>query len=335
MAIGIGRRQFISVLGGAAAAWPLAVRGQQPERMRRIGVMMGLAEDNREGRQEADALRQGLRDLGWTDGRNIRFDFHWDINEPSRAQLIAKDVVAIQPDLIVSHTTPATAAVFKLTRSIPIVFISLADPIGLGLVSNFARPGGNVTGFTNLEPSMGGKWVEVLKDIYPGIRRVAILFNPGTASAGGNLYLPSFKLACAALGVEPIESPAHNVAEIEQAIDALGREPNGGLVAMADISISLNRELIIRLAATNRLPLIAAFRFFPDEGGLVSYGPNVTDLFHRASTYVDRILKGEKPADLPVQAPTKFELALNLKTAKSLGLTVPQSLLAIADEVIE
>jgi putative tryptophan/tyrosine transport system substrate-binding protein len=323
------------LLGGAAASWPLAARGQQPDRMRRIGVMMGLTEDNREGRQEASALRQGLQDLGWTDGRNIRFGFHWDVSEPGRAQVVAKDIVAVQPGLIVSHATPATVAVFQLTKSIPIVFVSIPDPIGVGLVSSFARPGGNVTGFTNFEPSMGGKWVEVLKDIDPRIQRVAILFNPETAARGGNLFLPSFKLAGAALGVEAIEAPVNNVSGIEQAIDAVAREQNGGLVAMADIFISLNRELIIRLAAKNRLPLIAAFRFFTDEGGLVSYGTSVIDLFHRAANYVDRILKGANPAELPVQAPTKFEMVINLKTAKALDLAISHDFLLRADDVVE
>ena len=329
------RREFITFLSGAAATWPIAARAQQPERMRCIVVMMGLGETNREGRQEAAALRQGLQDLGWTDGRNIRIDFHWDVGEPGRAQIIAKDVVAVRPDLIVTHASPATAAVFQLTKSIPLVFVSVVDPIGLSLLSSFARPGGNVTGFTNFEASMGGKWVEVLKDLDPRIRQVAVLFNPETAPAGGKFYLPSLKLAANALGVELTEAPVHDAAGIGRAIDVLGREPNGGLVAMADIFIASNRELVIQWAANNRLPLIAAFRFFADEGGLISYGTSVVDLFRRAATYVDRILRGAKPADLPVQAPTKFEMVINLKTAKALGLTISRDFLLRADEVIE
>jgi putative tryptophan/tyrosine transport system substrate-binding protein len=234
------RREFITLLGGATAGWPLAVRAQQAERMRLIGVMMGLRENDRQGRQQAQALREGLQELGWTDGRNIRIDFHWGIGEPGQAQLAAKELVALQPDLIVSHTVSISTVVFQMTRTIPIVFVNVADPVGTGLVSGYARPGGNVTGFTNFEPSMGGKWVEVLKDLDPRIRRVLILFNPETATTGGEYYLPSFRAAGTALGVEPIEAPVHDAAEIERAIDALAREPNGGLVAMSDI-FTVNR----------------------------------------------------------------------------------------------
>jgi putative ABC transport system substrate-binding protein len=329
------RREFITLIGGVAAAWPLAAHAQQPERMRRIGVMMGLREDDRQGRQQAQALREGLEELGWADGRNIRIDFHWGIGEPGRAQLVAKELVRLQPDLIVSHTVSASTAVFQITRTIPIVFVNVADPVGAGLVSGYARPGGNVTGFTNFEPSMGGKWVEVLKDLDPRIRRVLILFNPETASEGGEYYLPSFRAAGTALGVELIEAPVHDAVEIERAIDALAREPNGGLIAMADIFTALNSELIIRSAVNYRLPLIGAFRAFPDEGGLISYGTSSIDIFYRAASYVDRILKGAKPADLPVQAPTKFELVINLKTARALGLTVSHDFLLRADDIIE
>jgi putative ABC transport system substrate-binding protein len=329
------RREVIALVGGAAVAWPLTARAQQGQRMPHIGVMMALPEDNREGRQQADALREGLQDLGWSDGRNIRIDFHWDVGEPGRAQVIAKDILAALPDLIVSHAVLPTTAVSQLTKSMPIVFVSVPDPVALGLVSSLARPGGNVTGFTNFEPSISGKWVEILKDLDPLIRRVAILFNPETAAASGKYYLPSFKSAGDALGIEAIEAPVHNAAEIEQAIDALAREPNSALVAMADIFTTLNKALIIRLAANDRLPLMCPFRFFTEEGGLVSYGISLTDLFHRAATYIDRILKGAKPADLPVQAPTKFEMVINLKTAKALGLTVSHDFLLRADEVIE
>jgi putative ABC transport system substrate-binding protein len=328
------RREFIWLLGGAAA-WPLAAHAQQPERMRLIGVMMGLREDDRQGRQQAQALREGLQELGWTNGRNIRIDFHWGVGEPGRAQLVAKELVALQPDLIVSHTISISTAVFRVTRTIPIVFVNVADPVGAGLVSGYAHPGGNVTGFTNFESSMGGKWVEVLKDLDPRIRRVSILFNPETATTGGEYYLPSFRAAGAALGVEPIEAPVHDAAEIERAIDALAREPNGGLVAMADIFTALNSELIIRSAVNHRLPFIFAFRAFPEEGALVSYGSSSIDIFHRAASYVDRILKGAKPADLPVQAPIKFELVINLKTARTLGLTVSHDFLLRADDIIE
>jgi putative ABC transport system substrate-binding protein len=328
------RRQFIATLGGAAA-WPLAARAQQAESTRRVGVMLAFPEDDRLGRQQADALRQGLKELGWTDGSNIRIDFHWDVGERGRARVIAKDIVAVQPDLIVSHAITATSAVSQLTKTIPIVFVNVVDPVALGLVPSFARPGGNITGFTNFEPSMGGKWLEILKDLDFRIRRVAILFNPTTAAAGGKPYLIPLKAAGPALGIETIEAPVHDSAGIKQAIDTMARQPNGGLVAMADVFTFSNREMIIRLAAQNHLPFMAAFRTFTDEGGLISYGIDGVDIFYRAASYVDRILKGAKPADLPVQAPTKFEMVINLKTAKTLGLTVPPTLIARADEIIE
>jgi ABC-type uncharacterized transport system substrate-binding protein len=328
------RREFISLMGGVAG-WPLAAWAQQTERMRRIGVMMGVAEGDREGQQQVDAFRQGLKDLGWTDGRNMRMDFQWGVAQPGRAQPAARDIIAAQPDLIVSHSTPGTTAIVQLTKTISIVFLSVPDPVALGFVSSFAHPGGNVTGFTSLEPSMGGKWVEVLKDLNPRIGRVAILFNPETAPAGGKYYLPSFKAAGAALGVETIEAVVHDAAGIGQAIDSLAREPNGGLIAMADVFTALNRELIVRSALDHRLPLIASFRTFTEQGGLISYGSDNIDPFHRAASYVDRILKGEKSADLPIQAPTRFEMAINLKTAKALGLTISRDFLLRVDEVIE
>jgi len=331
------RREFITLLGGAAAAAllrPRAARAQQPA-MKRIGVIMGQAEYSREGRQQGDALREGLQQFGWTDGRNIRIDFHWDVGEPHRAQLIAKDIVAVNPDLIVSHAGPASTALAQLTKTIPIVFVNVADPVGLGLVSSYARPGGNATGFTNFEPSMGGKWVEVLKDLDPGIRRVAILFHPETAPEEGKFYLPSFEAASAALGVESVEAPVHDAAGIEQAIDNFARQPNGAMIAMPDLFTGVNSDLIIRMTVSHQLPFIAAFRTFTDGGGLVSYGSNPIDIFRRGASYVDRILKGEKPADLPVQAPTKFELVINLKTARALGLTVSHDFLLRADDVVE
>jgi putative tryptophan/tyrosine transport system substrate-binding protein len=329
------RREFITLLGGVAVGRLLSARAQQPVSMRRIGVMMAFAEDDRGARQQADALRRGLQELGWADGSNIRVDLHWDVRERARAEVIAKDIIAVQPDLIVSHAVTATSAVSRLTKTIPIVFVNVFDPVTLGFVSSFARPGGNITGFTSLEPSLGGKWLEILKDLDPRIWRVAMLFNPETAAAGGKLYLTSFKAAGEALGIETIEARVHDPGGIEKAIDAMARQPNGGLVAMADAFTYANREMIVRLANNNHLPFIAAFRPFTDAGGLISYGIDQFDIFHRAASYVDRILKGAKPADLPVQAPTKYELVINLKTAKAVGLTVPPTLLAVADEVIE
>jgi putative ABC transport system substrate-binding protein len=329
------RRDFIKGIAGSAAAWPFAVRAQQGERMRRIAAMMGFPEYNRQGRQEGDALRLGLQELGWTDGHNIRIDFHWDVGELGRAQIVGKEIVSTQPDLIVAHTTPTIMAISQLTKTIPVVFVSIPDPVILGLVGNYSQPGGNVTGFTNFEPSMGGKWVELLKDLDPRIRRVALLFNPDSAPAGGKVYLPSMKASSAALGIEAIEAAVRNGTEIERAIDALAREPNGGLILMPDIFINARGELIARLAIDHRLPLIGAFRSVTEDGGLISYGSDTVDLFHRAASYVDRILQGEKPAGLPIQTPTKFEIVINLKTAKALELNISHDFLLRANDVVE
>lgn len=303
--------------------------------MRRVGVMMGLSESDRAGRQEIDALRQGLQEVGWIDGRNIRIDLHWDITVPARAQAAEQYIAAAQPDVIVTNGNQITTTVFQWTKSIPMVFTNGVDPVAVGLVSSYPRPGGNVTGFTNFEPSMGGKWMEVLKDIEPRIRRVAILFNPEAIAETGKLYLPSFMAAGRALGIEPIEAPVRDTDEIKQAVDPVAREPNGGLAAMTENFTALNRDLIVRLALNHRLPLIAGFRSFTDAGGLVSYGTDVIDIFHRAASYVDLILKGAKPGELPVQAPTKFEMVVNLKTAKVIGLSIGRDFLLRADDVVE
>jgi putative tryptophan/tyrosine transport system substrate-binding protein len=334
LGVGMRRREFIAGLGGASV-WPLAVQAQQPVVMRRIGVMVSSPEADRSGRAQADALREGLRERGWTEGRNIRIDWYWDVAEAGRARTIAGDVVATQPDLIFSMATPATAAVVQLTKTIPIVFSNIADPVAQGFVASYTRPGGNVTGFNSFEPSMAGKWVEILHDLNPRIRWIKILFNPDTAPAGGKFFLPPFKAAGTALGIETIEAQVHNTSEVEQAIEASAGEMGGGLAAMPDTFTGSNRDFIARLALKHRLPLVAAYRVFSDVGGLVSYGPNTADLARRAASYVDRILKGEKPAELPIQAPTKFEMLINLGTAKALGLTVPPTLLAQADDVIE
>ena len=328
------RRDFISLLGGAAVAWPVAARAQRSERMPRIAVMEGFPEDNREGRQEIDALRDGLRELGWIDGRSARIDFYWDVGEPDRAELVGKDVVAAHPDVIVTHSTTVSRALSRLTKSIPIVFVNVLDPVASGLVANFARPEGNVTGFANFEPSMSGKWVEILKDVVPQIRRVTILFNPETAPST-KYFLPSFKAAGSALGVETVEGPVRSADEIDKAIEAVAREPNGSLIAMSDIFTGQNKPQIVRAATDHRLPLIAAYRNWAEDGALLSYGSDNVEVFRSAASYVDRILRGAKPADLPVQAPTKFEMIINLKTAKALGLTVSRDFLLRADEVIE
>ncbi len=327
------RREFITLLGGAAA-WPLTAQAQQPEPMRRIGVLMGFPESDSQAQSYIAAFRDGLQKLGWTDGRNVRIDTRWAAFDAESRQRFAKELIALQPDLILSHTTPTTAALLQQTRTIPIIFATVTDPIGSGFVASLPRPGGIVTGFTLVEPTMAAKWVELLKEIAPRINRVTMLFNPATATYA-DYFLKPFKAAAPSFAVEAIAAPARDTSELESVIAAQVREPNGGLIVMPDSFTDANREEITSLAARYHLPAVYAYRFFTERGGLLSYGADLSDNFRRAADYVDRVLKGEKPADLPVQAPTKFELAINLKTAKVLGLTVPSSLLARADEVIE
>jgi putative ABC transport system substrate-binding protein len=326
------RRAFITLVGGAAV-WPLAARAQQRERMRRIGVLTNVPQDSPQWTQNAGALRKGLLERGWTDGQNIWIEIH-SIDEKGREQT-AKDLVGARPDVIVCSTSPTTAAVLQLTRSIPIVFVNVTEPAAQGFVSSDARPGGNITGFSNFEPSMGGKWLEIIKDIDPRIQRVAILFNPQTAPDHGNFFLGSFQAASTALGIQPIEVSLHDPADIEPAVSALVGEAHAGLIMMPDAFTGRYRDQIIGSAIAHRMPVISAYRIYTEAGGLVSYGISVSDLFYRAASYVDRILRGEKAGELPVQSPTTFELVINLRTAKLLGLTVPVSLQQLADEVIE
>ena len=329
------RRAFITLLGGAAAAWPLAARAQQGDRMRRIGVLMGYAESGSSGQALIAAFRDGLQKLGWTEGRNTRIDIRWAI--PSDAESIrrfAKELVALQPDLIISSTTPITAALLQQTRTIPIIFPALSDPVGSGFVASFSRPGGNVTGFNVSEPTQTGKWVELLKEIAPRVTRVAMLFNPASAPYA-EYWLDPFKSAAASFAVEAISAPIRDESELNSVVATQAREPNSGLIAMPDSFTIAYRLEIISLAGRYRLPAVYPFRFFAEVGGLLSYGVDLVDNYRRVATYVDRILKGEKPSELPVQAPVKFELVINLKTAKALGLEVPPTLLARADEVIE
>jgi putative ABC transport system substrate-binding protein len=330
------RREFITLLGGAAVAWPLAARAQQADRIRRIGVLMGYAESDREGQAFVAAFREGLQKLGWAEGRNIRIDTRWwaTPGDAESIQRFAKELVALQPDLILSHNTPIAAALLQQTRTIPIVFAIVADPIGSGLVASFARPGGNVTGFTTMEPTMAGKWLELLKEIAPRVNRVAFLFNPATAPYA-EVYLSPFKAAAASFAVQAIAAPVHDTSELESVIAALAREPNGGLIVMPNTFMNVHRAEITSLAARYRLPVIAPYRFYPELGGLLSYGNDYLDNFRRAASYADRILKGAKPGELPVQAPVKYELVINLKTAKALGLDVPLQLQQRADELIE
>ena len=329
------RRDFITLLGGAAAAWPLAARAQQGERVRRVGVLSNFAESDLEAQSMVEALHQTLQELGWVEGRNLRFDHRWAAGNSTRIQAFAKALVALQPDVIVGHVTPAVTALRKETSTIPIVFIQVSDPIGAGFIANLAHPGGNITGFTTYEPSMVGKWVEMLKEMAPRVSRLAFLFNPQTAPFVTRYYQGPLESSARSLGIQPSANPVHNASEIESVITALAREPGVGLIVMPDSFNIVHRERIIALAAQNKLPAISPYQFMVAEGGLMSYGIDVVDLFRRAAAYIDRILKGEKPADLPVQAPTKFALVINLKTAKALGLDVPPTLLARADEVIE
>jgi len=327
----IKRRTFIAGLG-SAAAWPLAARAQQGDQVRRIGVLMGGDENDPVYTGILPALTQALEDLGWTDGRNVRMDIRWAGGDANRIRALAAQLVGLHPDIIFTVATPATAAVQRETRTIPIVFAGVGDPVASGIVERLDRPGGIVTGFANFEASLGGKWLELLSEIVPGLKRAAIMFNPDTAVSS---FMPSFETAARSLKVVPIIAPVHSDPEIETAIIALGREPGGGLVVMPELFVFAHRAPIILAAARNNVPAVYSFPFFARDGGLLSYGPDVGDDFRRAATYVDRILRGEKPGDLPVQFPTKFEMAVNLKTAKALGLTVPQSILLRADEVIE
>ncbi len=328
------RRKFLMLLSSAVVACP-AAQAQQLDRVRRIGVLIGYAEGDPEMQTQVDAFRDGLQKLGWTEGGNIRIDTRWATpGDTETIQRSAKELVALKPDLIVANTTPVTAALLQQTRTVPIVFASLSDPIGSGFVASFARPGGNVTGFTISEPTQAGKWLELLKEMVPHIARVVILFNPTTAPFA-EYWLNSFKAATASLAVEAIVAPVANESDLDSVVATQAREPNTGLIAMPDTFTIAHRVEITSLAARYRLPAVYPFRFFAEAGGLLSYGVDMIDNFRRAATYADRILKGEKPSDLPVQAPVKLELVINLKAARALGLDVPAQLQQLADEVIE
>jgi putative ABC transport system substrate-binding protein len=327
------RREFITLLGGAAATWPLAARAQQGDGMRRIGVLIAIAESDPEAQARVTAFSEALRALGWVDGRNARLDVRYAAGDPERMRTYAAELVGIKPDVILVNASAFLAAVRRETRTVPIVFVQVADPVGGGFVDNLARPGGNVTGFASTEYEMGGKWLDLLKEIAPAVTRVAVLRDPTIPSGAGQLgaiqaVAPSFRVT-----ITP--TAARDAGEIERAINTFASGSNGGLIVLPSALTALHRQLIVDLAARHRLPVVYPYRYFATRGGLVSYGLDNIDLFRRAAGYVDRILKGEKPADMPVQAPTKYELVINLKTAKALGLTIPPMLLARADEVIE
>jgi putative ABC transport system substrate-binding protein len=326
------RRDFIAGLG-TAAAWPLAARAQQGDRMRRIGVL-GFGDPNDPAANlPFSAFTQALAGLGWTEGRNVRMEFRWSGGDTNRIRALARELVGLQPDIIVTGGTPATAAVQRETRTIPIVFLGGADPVATGIVARLDRPGGNITGFANYEASLAGKWLELLSEIAPGLKRAAIMFNPD--SPVPPTYMPSLETAARSLKVALITAPVHSDVDIETAIAALGREPGGGLVVLSGITTVARRAPIILAAAQNNVPTVSTLSEFVREGGLLSYAPDPVDNFRRAATYADRILRGEKPGDLPVQLPTKFEMVVNRKTATALGLAIPPSILLRADEVIE
>jgi putative ABC transport system substrate-binding protein len=327
------RRTFIVGLG-SAAAWPVVARAQQGDRVRGIGVLMSLDENDPDAKRRYSAFTQALADLGWTEGHNVRMDLRWGGGDNDRTRALAKELAGLQPDIILTGGKPAAVAVQRETLTTPIVFVNVADPIAQRIVPRLDRPSGNITGFGNFEPTLGGKWLELLSGIVPGLKRVAIMFNPDTENSA-SLYMPFFETAARSLKVVLITAPVHGDGEIETAITALGREPGGGLVVTPDAFMTVHRAPVISAAARNNVSAVYSQSVFARDGGLLSYGFDQIDSYRRAATYVDRILRGAKLAELPVQFPTKFEMVVNLKTAKALGLTVPQSILLRADEVIE
>jgi putative tryptophan/tyrosine transport system substrate-binding protein len=331
----VRRRYFIAGLGSAALLRSTIARAQQGEQLRRISLFMPFTATDPQAQARIAALREGLENLGWTEGRNIRIDTRWaKTDDVESIQRFAKELVALQPDLILTQSTPITATMLQETRTIPIVFALVADPVGSGFVASFPQPGGNVTGFVTMEPTMASKWLELLKEIAPRVARVAFLFNPATATYF-EYWLNPFKAAATSFTVEAIAAPVRDRSELESVIAQQARAPNGGLIVMPDTFTDAHRVEITSLAARYHLPAVYPYRYFTALGGLLSYGDDLTDNFRRAAAYADRILKGAKPSDLPVQAPVKFDLVINLKTAKALGMTIPPSLLASATEVIE
>jgi putative tryptophan/tyrosine transport system substrate-binding protein len=326
------RRAFIAGLG-AAVALPLAARAQQLERVRRIGMLIASDEDEPLVRPRVAAFRKGLNELGWIEGRNLHIDFRWTGNDPERTRRHVLDLVALMPDAILAHSPPATLALSTATRSVPIVFVQIADPVGAGLVSNLAHPGANVTGFATFEFAMGTKWLDLLKTIAPNLARVAVMQYAKSPTWSGQLQV--VEAAAPSLGIQVVPAGVESAADIERSIAEIGSEANSGLVVLPDGLMLIHRKLIVSLAERYRLPTIYPFRYFADNGGLISYGIDIADVWRRAATYIDRILKGTPPGDLPVQQPTKFELVINLKTAKEFGIEIPATLLARADEVIE
>ena len=334
MAINIVRRKFISALGGVAV-WPLAARAQQPEVVHRIGLLQNTSEADPQGKIELAALIEELKKLGWVDGVNMQIAYRYGAGDPNRMATFAKELVALNPDLVFARSTAAVHALQRETTAIPIVFVAVSDPVGDGFAASLSRPGRNITGFTNVESSVASKWVELLKDVAPNLTQVEYIFNPPTAPSQGRYYSNLVERAASYFSVKTIAHPVHSANDIESAFEPFAQQPGAGLIVLPDPFIVTNRTLIIDLALRNRLPATYAFRNMVVEGGLICYGVNLVDLYRRAAPYIDRILKGEKAGDLAIQEPVKFDLVINLKTAKALGLTVPQTLQVAADEVIE
>jgi len=326
------RREFIAGLG--AAAWPLVARAQQPDRMRRIGVLTPMAESDPEARLRRNVFEEGLKKVGWIEGRNLKIDYRWTVPDFESMRADAAELVGLAPDAILATSPPVLAELQRKTKSIPIVFVQVANPIAARFVASLAHPGGNITGFATFEDTMSTKWLSQLKELAPLTTRVGILLNRGAVSAS-NYIMPAMEAAAALLGPQLISADVHDLAGIERAFDEFARGSTDALVVMPDVVFAFYNQVIIELASRYRLPAIYSYGYFARGGGLISYGPDSLDLYRQAAVYVDRILRGEKPADLPIQQPTKFELVINLKTAKALGLTVPPTLLALADEVIE
>jgi putative tryptophan/tyrosine transport system substrate-binding protein len=324
------RREFIAGLG---VAWPLAARGQQSGQMRRVGVLMATVQDDPDAQARLAALRQALQELGWTDGRNVLVDYRWAGTDLDRMRAYAAELVALTPDVILAHSPPGIMAAQRQTRTVPLVFVMVPAPVEIGLVASLTHPGGNITGLTHFETAMAGKWLEILREISPGLTRVAFLLHPEHPAWAG--YASMIEAAASSFGIAVSPAGARDAVGIERALEAFAREPNGGLMVLPDNFTQVHRELIIALAARYRLPAIYPFRYFPASGGLISYGVDTTDVFRRAATYIDRILRGANAGDLPVQAPVKFELVVNLKTARAHGITIPATFLLRADEVIE
>jgi putative ABC transport system substrate-binding protein len=327
------RRDFISLIGGAAATWPLAARAQQPARLPQVAILRSEVAGDPEGLRNSAALVQGLQALGWTQGHNIRIEQRWAGGSVDAMKALARELVALEPDVIVVISTPVTAAVMQETHTIPIIFVQNFDPVDSGLVKSLVAPGGNITGFTSYEPAIGSKWLELLKGVAPRLERVAMIYNPQTAPYGS--FVRSIEAAGPNFSIQPIAMPIQDAGTIEKGIEASARETNPGLLVLPDVTMTLHEKLIVKLAAQHRLPGIYPWRHFVSIGGLMSYAADLPNLWRRAASYVDRALRGEKPADLPVQFPTKYELVINLTAAKAIGLTIPASILSLADDLIE